>query len=136
MKTAAIAALASALLAVPSAYAQATNCKWIGQIWTCNQGQPQTQLDPNIILQAGNINDPAWLARQREAQLDAQRAQQQMQQQAQARAYAEQSQRLRQYVGRRLASGDCQGAQSAALQAGDIELAKQVQGYCAAQPSK
>lgn len=146
IKASAFAALA---IVGSSASAQTTNCHWVGQTWTCDT-VPRTQLDPNIILHAGdalrampNYGDvmeqrAAIRARQQaqaehdaayaQAQRDRLEAQQRGQQDDAAR---QQRDSLRQRVGQMVSGGDCAGAQSAALEGGDFELANQVKSYCA-----
>ena len=132
-----IRASAVAMLATlgSAASAQTTNCHWVGQTWTCDTG-PGTTLDPSIILQAGrgvpSISDLVGdrqknIAGQQE--IDARKAA--IVEHQRALAAAERQRALSEKVGGLAASGDCAGAQSAALDAGDFELANQVKSYCA-----
>lgn len=132
-----------------SASAQTTNCHWVGQTWTCDTAS-RTQLDPNIILHSGdalrtmpNYGD----VMEQRARIQAQQAQLRAQEQDEARqneefrqqqaadsrglADRQQSDALHQRVGQKVSRGDCAGAQSAALDAGDFGLANQVKSYCA-----
>lgn len=146
-----IRASAFAMLAFigSAASAQTTNCHWVGQTWTCDTRQGTT-LDPNIIGDAfgeqrerSSIGDLIEQRARIEAQEEQTRAQQKAQQRqdeayrqqqdAEARDLAGRQQRdaLWQRIGQMVAGGDCVGAQSAALAAGDFELANQVKSYCA-----
>ena len=121
-----------ALIALGSAAgAQTTNCHWAGQIWTCDT-QHQTELDPNIILHANDAfaRMPTYqerVAEQQKIELENLRVEQHN---IDVRT-AEAKKALGGRIGKMVSDGNCSGAQAAALEAGDFDLANQVKSYCA-----
>lgn len=107
-------------LAAAPAFAQSatTTCYLGGAIVTCTTPGAQRTLQPNdyTLPDAGNMIQDS---QRRDAEIAALRA-------------AARPQELRERVGRKLAKGDCAGAEKNALEGGDLDLASKVRAYCAA----
>lgn len=114
-------AVLAATVATPSA--GQTNCRWVGQTWFCNGQQPQTQLDPSILLRAGGLNNPGRLAQERQEQL-------RTQQMANNARQAENHARNQRLVGQMISNGKCDVAVKYALQEGELDLAQQAKSMC------
>lgn len=113
-----------------AASAQTTNCHWVGQTWTCDT-QQQTQLDPSIILHANDAfkEMPTYADRVQTQQKIAADEQALAQRRAEIAA-TKAADALSRQVGKMVSEGNCAGAQSVALSAGDFELADKVKAYC------
>lgn len=118
-----------ALVATP-ATAQTTNCRWMGNIWTCNTQQPPA---PSRGIDWRVLQDAHRQGQEDRARQDALQQQHFQQQQEQFDRTARDI--LRRAVANDLANGNCASAQNRALTAGDIEMAGQVRQFCAAKPA-
>lgn len=93
------------LLLLLALAAQDTTCVQSGSTIKCREEKP---LDVGAILRSGADMVPIYRA-----------------------PVVDRSAALRQRIGRMVFKGDCAGAEKAALEAGDIDLASRVQDYCA-----
>ena len=143
-------ALAGSFLLSAPASAQQTDCRWIGSTWTCNSQPSGPNIDWSQFNRPQQSPGDAYWAGVRAAQERRAREQQQafalqqQRQQQQRHDMEVQDWQRRQHeelsavetktrVGRLLQAGDCDGAKNAALSSGMIDLANQVNAYCAAQ---
>lgn len=139
----------AALVAAPLVAQTTTQCSTSVGITTCNTtGQPnsanRSTIDPNAFQRGYNrgrnavdsVTESFSQAERDRAQRQLDMAMIRQSQQAQAQtdqAAAQQSaaKTLGIRAGQLVASGDCAGAQTLALDAGDFELANAVKSYCA-----
>jgi hypothetical protein len=121
------------VLAAAPASGQSTNtqCVWIGGTLNCDTRTSPT-LDTSIPLRAGQGG--LDLAAMAAAQAAARQQQERQVQEQQVQRYDDRPAvltELRVAVARRLRAGDCGGAESLALENGEIALATEVREYCA-----
>lgn len=142
----AVLAIGIALATGSPANAQTTQCRWVGNVWTCDQ-QRQSTVDwsRGIIQQDPGQTFMDAYSRARQQREAEERQRQLSESYSNSRAELNSAQQrltelqleretARVDVGRMLAAGDCQGAQSRALAAGEIELAQQAKSYCSDKP--
>lgn len=125
------------LVVVPGcAFAQSSQCQWIGNIWSCQQQQNQIPTpDYGSMIRQQQQNqerlqqtiDNATEARRRQKAEQAQLAGQHQVERAQAN-----QEFIQKRVGVLAASGDCKNAEGLAMENGMVDLANQVTTYCAA----
>lgn len=150
-------ALVLALFLAPElAAAQTSTCQWIGAVWTCNSVPPPrapvTRTNPfedwqmpdvgSSVMQSFEQGQRAAEERRR-AQFEAERLaaeaeyyrslakSQETQRSVVPQATFVASIEERKAIGELLRTGNCPLAIDRALTAGDIELAKNIQGFCA-----
>lgn len=111
------------LLPASPVLGQTSTCQWVGSVWTC-QG-PRRGVDMMGAVRAGQDLIPSYRDTER---ADAERRQ--IEEQTAALAMQRKSHELRAQVGGLLAEGKCDDARQMALKAGDLGLAREVQGFC------
>jgi len=109
----------AAMLWAP-AVAQTSSCEWIGTQWVCRQEQaPQRRPSPQLNFNTTNPTAEAYRRAEEAGRL--------RQQDRDERDYQE----FRALIGRTIAEGRCADARAAALRAGELSLAAEVDQICA-----
>ncbi len=114
-----------ACLLATAANAQATNCRWIGSVWSCNASPSESNpLDYGAIIQSGRDAVPSYEgARAQELQNRALRGQINAEKRRQDVAAK---------VGKLVSDGQCDAGKALALKNGYFDLAKIVVEVCTA----